>query len=331
MRRFAFIPRHPILRVAFAPDGRIVTAQPHSHVAVRDRLTGDPAVLFPTDNAAAVEQLLPHPTLPLVAVGCPKWFRAWALDEAPPVLDWSGHLAAGWPTTTGFAALRRWDADGYSAWEWPPANPLDPGPRPARIRTRGEVLAASPDGRLAVAVRQRIGPSLIDLNTGRSVAELKAAVRTRNLRQGHAVVAFSPDGLKLALGGGDSLAVFDLSRVAADDAPPPTEEGDDTAGKRKVLYPQFTLERPDPVAGRGTHADKAAEHWLPPVAFDPTGRTLLLVGLRNRVQRVEVASGGVVVEWGWRAEAVRSLAVAPDGLTAAAGCRRGELVVWDLE
>ena len=67
------------------------------------------------------------------------------------------------------------------------------------------------------------------------------------------------------------------------------------------------------------------------MAFDPTGRMLLVVGLRNRVQRIEVASGGVIVEWGWRAEAVRSLAVAPDGLTAAAGCRLGELIVWDLE
>jgi hypothetical protein len=196
-----------------------------------------------------------------------------------------------------------------------------------RLRITAQPIAVSPDGWMVLAVRQRTRPLLLDVLTGRVIAELNAAVRTRNYTSNHLVVAFSPDSSKIALGNGDSLAVFDLSRVNSDEPP----RDDESTKKLKVLYPLFTLDRPDPVAGRGTHADRTAERWLPPLAFDPSGRTLLMIGLRNRVQRIDVATGGLLVEWAWRAEMVRCLTVAPDGLTAAAGCRQGELMVWDLE
>jgi WD40 repeat protein len=139
---------------------------------------------------------------------------------------------------------------------------------------------------------------------------------------GRVVIAFSSDGSKLALGDGETVSVFDLV--------PLTEKVLTDDGNRSVHHPLLTLERPDP-SRQGTHADKQAEHWLPPVAFDNAGRTLFTLGLRNRVQRIDLATGGVMCEWGWRCEPIRSLAVSPDDLTAAAGCQRGELVLWDLE
>ena len=137
---------------------------------------------------------------------------------------------------------------------------------------------------------------------------------------------FSDDGNLLAIGDGASFAVFQLDGLAASDA----DWSLKSLSKLKPLDPLLTLERPDPTQ-HGTHADKQAEHWLPPVAFDHAGRTMFTLGLRNRVQRIDLATGGVMAEWGWRCEPIRSLAVSPDDLTAAAGCQRGELVLWDLE
>jgi hypothetical protein len=200
------------------------------------------------------------------------------------------------------------------------------GTRRIPIRSTAHLIAVTPDARLGLGLRRATRPVLLDLNTGRVAAEAQSGLR---VGRSWLVVA-SPDSSKLAVGTGDSLAVFDLTAVTTDDRPADAAE-DEPARKRKVLYPLFTVERPDPVAGRGTQADRAAEVWLPPLAFDPSGRTLLTVGLRNRVRQIDADTGGTITEWAWRADAVRSLAVAPDGLTAAAGCRLGELLVWDLE
>jgi len=100
--------------------------------------------------------------------------------------------------------------------------------------------------------------------------------------------------------------------------------------KSHTLAPIFTLNRPDPALG-GTLADKLAEHWRPPVALTPDGRSLLTLGLRNRVQLWDLASCGLINEWGWCMDDIYSLAVSPDGLTAAAGGRFGKVTLWDLE
>ena len=64
--------------------------------------------------------------------------------------------------------------------------------REIRIATSGHVISMSPDGRAGVAVRQRGKPQLIDLNSGRTVAELSFALRrTATSLVGFAV--FSPD------------------------------------------------------------------------------------------------------------------------------------------
>ncbi|MCU0703483.1 MAG: hypothetical protein MUF18_05845 [Fimbriiglobus sp.] len=159
------------------------------------------------------------------------------------------------------------------------------------------------------------------VNRGNRSARLNSAFRWRHLFPDLGTLTYSADGRQLALGNGESLRVFDLAPL--DTTPIPSRA-------RTVFQPILTLDRPDPMQ-HGTHADKTAEHWLPPVAFDHAGRTMFTLGLRNRVRRIDLATGGVIGEWGWRCQPIRSLAVAPDDLTAAAGCQRGELVLWDLE
>ncbi len=328
MQRFRFSPRQPIVRVGFTADGEIVTAQPHTGVAVRDRSNGDIRAMLDAPNANSFSHLLAHPTRPLVAVQCPKRCR---------VFDTRTGSFNTFNSPPGFAAVAftpngfRWfDATFQDAIGTVDCGVVTAtggtGTRRIPIRSTAGLVAVTPDARFGLGLRRATRPVLLDLNTGRVVAEVQSGLR---LGRPWLAVA-SPDSSKLAVGTGDSLAVFDLSTVAADDRPVDAAE-DEPARKRKVLYPLFTVERPDPVAGRGTHADRAADLWLPPLAFDPAGRTLLTVGLRNRVRQMDAATGGAITEWAWRADAVRSLAVAPDGLTAAAGCRLGELLVWDLE
>lgn len=336
MQRFRFSPRHPIARLGFTPDGSgVVTAQPHTSVAVRDRSSGELRVAYPANGAAKFSQFHVHPTIDLITVQCPKWCRVFNPNDLskPYLFTEPAWHAGAIPITNGFRLCRAFPTVGpiylttgdvtLDSPETPWAN------RRVRLRT-AELALVTPDGRFGLAVRQTTRPVLFDLNSGRVPVEVQSRLRIQNVKLGNAVFACSPDGSKLAIGNGDSLAVFDLSRVPTDEPPTPDDDDEGTK-KKKVLSPLFTIDRPDAEAGRGTHADRTAERWLPPLAFDPTGQTLLTVGLRNRVQRIDVATGAVIVEWGWRADIVRSLAVSPDGLTAAAGCRLGELIVWDLE
>jgi hypothetical protein len=327
VQRFRFSPRHPITHVGFTADGEIVTAQPHTGVAVRDRSSGEVRAKLDAPNSASFSHLLPHPTRPLVAVQCPKWCRVFDTRTGSfDTFDSHPGFAAVAVTPNGF----RWFGVGYDGIGTVDCGIVTAtggtGTRRIPIRSTAALVAVTPDARFGLGLRRATRPVLLDLNTGRVVAEVQSGLRAGRPR----LVVASPDSSKLAVGTGDSLAVFDLTAVTADDCPADAAE-DEPARKRKVLYPLFTLERPDPVAGRGTAADRAAEVWLPPLAFDPAGRTLLTVGLRNRVRQIDAANGGAITEWAWRADAVRSLAVAPDGLTAAAGCRLGELLVWDLE
>lgn len=294
MLRFAFKPRHPVTRVAFTADGReVITAQPFTSVAVRDRLTGEARATLPLTGTATFRSLRVHPELGWVIV---------RTNRAMLVLD---------VATQHLIPLTR-SADGSRFFGPLPAEQVL-GPPNAREMTA--------DGTHSLTI-SRGRPVIVTVESVVAIARVNSPLRARHVAEGRAVIEFSPDGSKLALGDGETLRVFDLIPLRQT---PPVE------GRPAVLVDAlFTLERPDP-SRHGTHADKQAEHWLPPVAFDHAGRSLFTLGLRNRVQRIDLATGGVMNEWGWRCEPIRSLAVSPDDLTAAAGCQRGELVLWDLE
>lgn len=65
-------------------------------------------------------------------------------------------------------------------------------------------------------------------------------------------------------------------------------------------------------------------------ASDPRGN-FLLTASGNSVSVWDPKSWTVVKTYDWKAGAITCLAVAPDGLTAAAGTATGKVVVWDVE
>lgn len=292
MLRFAFKPRHPVTKVAFTADGReLVTAQPFTGIAVRDTLTGVARVYVPMFRTAHIARLEVHPSLGGIVVHSSTGRKL--LDPATGNDRPSLVLTESRETVADAPQV----LNGLDMW-W-----------------RGSTVGQ----RVGLMLRPSVAPAAsLDLRA----VSLSSPLRQRHLTTGQFTYRFSPDGTRLALGDGETLRVFDLSIL--DTVPAATEK------RRPTVRPFLTLERPDPTT-HGTFADKQAEHWLPPVAFDHAGRTMLTLGLRNRVQRIDLATGGVMAEWGWRCEPIRSLAVAPDDLTAAAGCQRGEVVLWDLE
>jgi WD40 repeat protein len=287
MLRFAFKPRHPITRVAFTADGsEVVTAQPFTGIAVRDRFTGAARWTVPMPKATRMFRLVVHPTSGQVVV-CSTGGR---IRLEPQNGERESSRAIAPLVSTDFGQVNHLDM-------WRGGT------------THGETV-----------VLELSDTDRPEVSCGNRSARLNSTFRWRHFWR-NGVIDFSPDGHRLALGNGESLRVFDLSPLDATPIP---------SRARTVFQPILTLERPDPTQ-HGTFADKHAEQWLPPVAFDHAGRTMLTLGLRNRVQRIDLATGGVMAEWGWRCEPIRSLAVSPDDLTAAAGCQRGELVLWDLE
>jgi WD40 repeat protein len=65
-------------------------------------------------------------------------------------------------------------------------------------------------------------------------------------------------------------------------------------------------------------------------AFSPDGRTLA-TSVGSIVQFWDAATGQPRQEFNWGIGNIRALAFAPDGLTAAAGSDRGQIVLWDLD
>jgi hypothetical protein len=125
---------------------------------------------------------------------------------------------------------------------------------------------------------------------------------------------FSPDGTRALVATPRDLMVFDLPLSVrgvplADPMP------------RTVLVPpavtiSFTRSQP--------------ESGIPPFAVFPCGRKALVRGEKSRVELRDLSTGEVLTVWKWGMRRVQALAVAGDGLTAAAAGAGGEVVMWDL-
>jgi WD40 repeat protein len=159
-------------------------------------------------------------------------------------------------------------------------------------------LAFSPDGR-----RLAVGHSHRNPHTGRYTHLVKlwdpAAGVERAVLRGHrrpaTALAFSPDGFTLAAACGPSLVVWDVpgERVVFQTRP----------GGQHFQGVAFT---PDGASLGAAHNDRAVRFW------------------QTRTWQERAA-------YDWDIGEVVSLAVAPDGMRAAAGSRRGLIVVWDLD
>src|SRR5262249_4916953 len=70
---------------------------------------------------------------------------------------------------------------------------------------------------------------------------------------------------------------------------------------------------------------------LTPFAILPCGTKFLVRGAKSRIELRSFPSGEVLTVWKWGLPRTLSIAVAADGMTAAAAGIRGRLVIWDLE
>lgn len=121
--------------------------------------------------------------------------------------------------------------------------------------------------------------------------ELTRGPLTRYRPRGLSVAA---DSGRVAFGAGRFLAVWD----------------DDRARTPRVW----------PAHGRGVFAS----------AFAPDGRTLLTAGADGSIKYWDIDGATEVARYDWGVGEIYSLAIAPDGLTAAAGGLT-DIVVWDLD
>lgn len=240
-----------------------------------------------------------------------------------------GHLYVGPPD----AALEAWER--RMIGDWPPAT--------SHVSVSAVAVSNGPDPVAVVECsahpHYRPGPSIdyerwllrVPLAGGRP--EPLLAERYVSIK----VLAVSPDGRRAAAGGrwqtidvygrpGDRPTVsawLDGSETRALTFAPDGSRLAAANGRSGYLL--------DP--GTGAITARIGEHakQLNAVAFTPDGRRVMTAGNDGIVRAWDVPTGGLVTEWDFAVGPITAVAVACDGVTAAAGGSNGRLVVWNLD
>lgn len=205
------------------------------------------------------------------------------------------------------------------------ARPVGRGRPPATAWAFLQACALTADHRFAVGRDLANGPRFVVCD----LAEEALVASNLDLgasRSGYEPVqfAFTPDETGVLAVTARALFVFDLPP-----SEPPAPKWEPLAGVGRLVLPappapvlapsavvRVTQPQPDPNP--------------PPFAVLPCGTKALVRGEKSRVELRDLASGAVLTEWRWGLPKLHALAVAGDGLTAAAGGASGQVVLWDL-
>lgn len=304
----------------FTPDGRKLLAVGGAEVRMQDW-----AVWIDAGDMAETLRIPMHAGCAAVSADCKRI----AVGNSRPFLE----DAAVPPVAVFDATDPKWHED-ESRWQ----TVIREGPSYLDVigmafDPKGKRMAVSYDVSDAPGEHSHSPFVLLPLGTGRAVN-----VPTDDPDATHEVIAFSPDGKRLAATGG------------IDGDPPVTVIDARTAGRIRDFTPPGPQTRhiifsPD---GRTLAVVNAKKAFLYPsesstgrvtfehpkqanaVAFTPDGRQLLSTCHDGLLRIWDVATGQVATSFDFGIGQTTAVVVSPDGTIAAAAGQKGQIVVFDL-
>lgn len=278
--------------LAFAPDGSALLSAAFSAVRLWDLRSGGSQVLFPTVPYAVWVDHAPNGP----EVACCSGSEVWLGDRLTGDVRALG-LDRGMSKVC-FSPDGRWLAAaghrGVLVWDRTEKRPGAPGPGAA---AQAYSVAFAPDSRV-LASGHRTPYGRHPAEQWVRLAE-PATGREVSVLRGHGntatALAFSPDGATLAAACGQFLWAWDVRSGAA-------------RTQQKVGSLHFQA-----------------------IAFTADGRFLAAARNDKTVRFWDTRTWKEHAAFDWEIGPLVSLAISPDGMRAAAGSKRGKIVVWDLD
>jgi|GEM_PF-3498570 len=308
MRPLTVIPRYTITELALSPDGRqLGVVQPPHGFRLLDTVTGSELARDTERPYVFEESPTGRHTLsaPRTAV------RLAEVVAGKPFLRFqTGWTRAGnhnWPP--GVPETSALPSGAQICWSTLTQRGSTRVPAQWHELSGGALTA---DHRFAVGYYSHGSKYAVrDLDTEQIVATLDlSAVRmgTSGIR-----TTFTLSGTRIIAASERSIATFDLPLDSL--STPVTRSAPISLTPVGVI----SVTQPQPVPG------------VSPFAVLPCGKKAIVRGEKSRIELRDLTTGEVLTVWRWGLQRANAVAVAADGLTAAAGGIRGQVVIWDLE